>query len=47
LVLLSHKASQPEDVDVRDVDPAWLRVVGGMGWEYWLEDDDKFIGVSV
>jgi hypothetical protein len=41
------EASRPDDPDLRDADPDFLRVVGGMVWEYRLEDDDKFVGVSV
>jgi hypothetical protein len=41
------EALRPEDPDLRDPDLDLLRVVGGMAWEYWLEDDDKFVGVSV
>jgi hypothetical protein len=40
-------ALRPEDLDFQDADPGLLRVVGGMVWEYWLEDDDKFAGVLV
>jgi hypothetical protein len=45
--LLLLEALRAEDPDLRDPDPDLLRVVGGMVWEYRLEDDDKFVGVSV
>jgi hypothetical protein len=42
------EALRAEDPDVRDPDlEDLLRVVGGMVWEYRLEDDDKFAGVSM
>jgi hypothetical protein len=32
---------RPEDPDLQDPDLDLLWVVGGMAWEYWLEDGVK------